>query len=240
VINVRSVFKNFGETRVLKDINLQVKEGEIVALIGPSGSGKSTLLRTLNGLEQPTSGEVSISGLDLSFRKNVLAVRKHVGMVFQHFHLFPHMTVLQNLTYAPTHVKNIDKMTAETNALTLLRKVGLEDKIHFYPNRLSGGQKQRAAIARALGMSPDVMLFDEPTSALDPEMVVEVLEVIRSLAKSQMTILLVTHEMAFAKEIAHRVIFMDQGQIIEDTAANHFFKHPQTERAQDFLKKVLR
>jgi ABC-type polar amino acid transport system ATPase subunit len=240
VIKVEHLFKNFDKLEVLKDINTSIKQGEVVAIIGPSGSGKSTFLRCLNLLETPTSGQVWIGDNEVTDKKtNIMKVRQNVGMVFQHFHLFPHKTVLQNLTYAPMKVKGLSKIEAEKFAYELLEKVGLSEKANEYPKRLSGGQKQRVAIARALAMEPDVMLFDEPTSALDPEMVKEVLEVMKSLAHTGMTMAIVTHEMGFAREVADRVLFLDGGMLIEDAPPQEFFTNPKSKRAQDFLQKML-
>ncbi|MDP4155148.1 MAG: amino acid ABC transporter ATP-binding protein, partial [Bacillota bacterium] len=232
--------KNFGKLEVLKNITTTIKQGEVVAIIGPSGSGKSTFLRCMNLLETPTSGHVWIGGDDITDKKtNIMKVRQNVGMVFQHFHLFPHKTVLQNLTYAPMKVKGISKEEAEKFANELLKKVGLSEKAQEYPKRLSGGQKQRVAIARALAMQPEVMLFDEPTSALDPEMVKEVLEVMKTLAHTGMTMAIVTHEMGFAREVADRVLFLDGGVLVEDAPPQEFFSNPKSKRAQDFLQKML-
>jgi ABC-type polar amino acid transport system ATPase subunit len=240
VIKVENLHKSFGKLEVLKGITTTIKQGEVVAIIGPSGSGKSTFLRCLNLLEEPTSGKVWIGDQEITNPKtNIMKVRQHVGMVFQHFHLFPHMTVLENLTYAPMKVKGMAKAEAEAKAMELLRKVGLAEKANEYPNRLSGGQKQRVAIARALAMSPEVMLFDEPTSALDPEMVKEVLEVMKSLAHTGMTMAIVTHEMGFAREVANRVLFLDGGQLVEDAPPSEFFSAPKSKRAQEFLEKML-
>ncbi|WNS74153.1 amino acid ABC transporter ATP-binding protein [Bacillus sp. DTU_2020_1000418_1_SI_GHA_SEK_038] len=240
MIKIEKLYKQFGKLEVLKGISTTIKEGEVVAIIGPSGSGKSTFLRCINLLESPTAGQIWIGDQDITNKKtNIMKVRQNVGMVFQHFHLFPHKTVLQNLTYAPMTVKGISKQEAEEIGLELLRKVGLSEKATEYPNRLSGGQKQRVAIARALAMKPEVMLFDEPTSALDPEMVKEVLDVMKSLAHTGMTMAIVTHEMGFAKEVADRVLFLDGGVLVEDAPPNEFFASPKSERAQDFLQKVL-
>jgi polar amino acid transport system ATP-binding protein len=240
VIKVEHLVKNFGNLEVLKDITTTIKQGEVVAIIGPSGSGKSTFLRCMNLLETPTSGQVWIGEDEITNKKtNIMKVRENVGMVFQHFHLFPHKTVLQNLTYAPMKVKGISKEEAEKFAYELLEKVGLSEKAQEYPKRLSGGQKQRVAIARALAMKPDVMLFDEPTSALDPEMVKEVLEVMKSLAHTGMTMAIVTHEMGFAREVADRVLFLDGGILLEDAPPQEFFTNPKSKRAQDFLQKML-
>jgi arginine/lysine/histidine transport system ATP-binding protein len=240
VIKVEDLHKSFGKLEVLKGITTTIKQGEVVAVIGPSGSGKSTFLRCLNLLEEPTRGRIWIGDEEITDKKtNIMKVRQHVGMVFQHFHLFPHMTVLENVTYAPIKVKGMTKAEAETKGIELLKKVGLEQKANEYPSRLSGGQKQRVAIARALAMSPDVMLFDEPTSALDPEMVKEVLEVMKSLAHTGMTMAIVTHEMGFAREVADRVLFLDGGQLIEDAPPQEFFTSPKSKRAQEFLEKML-
>nr|WP_239581274.1 amino acid ABC transporter ATP-binding protein [Jeotgalibacillus terrae] len=224
----------------MKDITAEIKEGEVVVVIGPSGSGKSTFLRCLNLLEEPTSGKIVIGQDEVTGKKfNPQKLRSEVGMVFQHFHLFPHMTVLENVTYAPLKVKGVQKQEADQLGRELLAKVGLSEKADEYPNRLSGGQKQRVAIARALAMQPNVMLFDEPTSALDPEMVKEVLDVMKSLAKTGMTMMIVTHEMGFAREVADRVIFMDEGMLVEQADPTSFFSSPSSERAQNFLQKVL-
>ncbi|MFC0473558.1 amino acid ABC transporter ATP-binding protein [Halalkalibacter kiskunsagensis] len=240
MIKVVDLHKSFGKTEVLKGISTEIKKGDVIAIIGPSGSGKSTFLRCLNLLEKPTLGKIYVGGEELTNRKtNVLRVRQQIGMVFQHFHLFPHMTVLGNLTYAPMTVKGISKQEANERAETLLEKVGLLAKRDEYPSRLSGGQKQRVAIARALAMEPEVMLFDEPTSALDPEMVKEVLAVMKDLATSGMTMAIVTHEMGFAREVADRVLFLDQGILMEDTPPSEFFHAPRSERAREFLEKVL-
>jgi arginine/lysine/histidine transport system ATP-binding protein len=240
VIKVVDLHKSFGKLEVLKGITTTINQGEVVAIIGPSGSGKSTFLRCLNLLEVPTKGKIWVGEQEITNRKtDIMKVRQNVGMVFQHFHLFPHMTVLENLTYAPMKVKGIAKAEAEAKAMELLRKVGLAEKTNEYPNRLSGGQKQRVAIARALAMSPEVMLFDEPTSALDPEMVKEVLEVMKSLAHTGMTMAIVTHEMGFAREVADRVMFLDGGLLMEDAPPSEFFAAPKSKRAQEFLEKML-
>lgn len=228
MIHMSQVNKHFGPLQVLKDIHLEVRPGEVVCIIGPSGSGKSTLLRTLNGLESIDSGRIEID-----------SQVAHLGMVFQRFNLFPHLSVLENLTLAPTLSKQLSKKDAEAKALTLLQKVGLSDKAHAYPATLSGGQQQRVAIARALAMDPQVMLFDEPTSALDPELVYEVLEVIRALAQEGMTMLVVTHEMGFAREAASRILFMDQGEILEEGRPETFFESQSHPRAQAFLSRLL-
>ena len=240
MINVQNLYKKFGTNEVLSDISTNVTKGEVVSIIGPSGSGKSTFLRCLNLLEVPTSGSIEINGKNLTAsKKNIHKIRQQIGMVFQHFHLFPHLTVLENLTYAPMKAKGIKKAEAEMKARLLLERVGLSEKEKAYPNSLSGGQKQRVAIARALAMEPELMLFDEPTSALDPEMVKEVLDVMKDLAKSGMTMVVVTHEMGFAREVADRVLFLDHGVLVEEGQPIEFFSHPKTERAKDFLDKVL-
>lgn len=240
MIKVEHLVKNFGNLEVLKDITTTIEQGQVVAIIGPSGSGKSTFLRCLNLLETPTSGRIWIGNDEVTDKKtNIMKVRQHVGMVFQHFNLFPHKTVLQNVTYAPMRVKRLSKDEAEKSAYQLLDSVGLSEKANEYPRRLSGGQKQRVAIARALAMHPEVMLFDEPTSALDPEMVKEVLEVMKSLAHTGMTMAIVTHEMGFAREVADRVLFLDEGILLEDSSPEEFFKKPKSQRAQDFLQKIL-
>lgn len=240
VIQVNNLKKSFGELEVLKDISTEVKEQEVVCVVGPSGSGKSTFLRCLNRLEDITDGHVIVNGHDITDPKiNINKIRQEVGMVFQHFNLFPHKTVLQNITLAPIKAKGIDKDAAKQTALELLRKVGLEEKADSYPGELSGGQKQRVAIARALAMEPKVMLFDEPTSALDPEMIGEVLEVMKDLAREGMTMVVVTHEMGFAREVGDRVIFMDGGYIVEEDVPGELFGNPKHERTKAFLGKVL-
>jgi len=239
VIFVKNLHKYFGKLEVLKGINCHIKEKEVVVVIGPSGSGKSTFLRCLNKLEELTDGEIIIDGIPLNSETNVNAIRREVGMVFQRFNLFPHMTALQNVTLAPQIVRKMSKEEAEQTGLELLRKVGLSDKAHEYPDRLSGGQQQRVAIARALAMKPKVMLFDEPTSALDPEMVGEVLAVMKDLAREGMTMVVVTHEMGFAREVGDRVIFMDEGVIMEEGAPNELFSNPRNPRTQAFLSKIL-
>ncbi|MEK4030457.1 MULTISPECIES: amino acid ABC transporter ATP-binding protein [Bacillaceae] len=240
MISVKSLKKSFGDNEVLKDISLEVKPQEVVVVIGPSGSGKSTFIRCLNLLESVTGGHVYVTGKDLTDKKtNINEIRKDVGMVFQHFNLFPHKTILENITLAPINVRGMKKKEAEEKAIALLKKVGLADKANAYPDSLSGGQKQRVAIARALAMEPKVMLFDEPTSALDPEMVGEVLEVMKQLAKDGMTMIVVTHEMGFAREVGDRVIFMDNGYIIEENEPVELFSNPQHERTKAFLSKVL-
>ncbi|WP_226642437.1 amino acid ABC transporter ATP-binding protein [Mesobacillus subterraneus] len=240
MIRVQNLHKSFGNLEVLKGISTTIENGEVVAIVGPSGSGKSTFLRCLNLLEQPTGGQILIGSEDITDKKtNIMKVRENVGMVFQHFYLFPHMTVLQNITYAPIKVKGAGKAEAGKQGLELLKKVGLSEKANEYPNRLSGGQKQRVAIARALAMNPEVMLFDEPTSALDPEMVKEVLEVMKSLAHTGMTMAIVTHEMGFAREVADRVLFLDGGVLVEDAPPAEFFSNPKSSRAKEFLEKML-
>lgn len=238
-----NLHKSFGGLDVLKGINTEIHAGEVVAIIGPSGSGKSTFIRCLNLLEEPTQGEVYFKDTKLSTKKdknfNIDKVREHIGMVFQHFNLFPHKTVLENITLAPMKVKNLSLDEANQLGIELLQKVGLQDKKDAYPSQLSGGQKQRVAIARALAMKPEVMLFDEPTSALDPEMVKEVLNVIKELAQSGMTIVIVTHEMGFAKEVSTRVMFMDGGGILEEGTPDQVFNHPQNQRTKEFLNKVM-
>ena len=240
MIKVRNLQKSFGDNHVLNGIDVDIRKGECVCVIGPSGSGKSTFLRCLNLLEKPEEGEIFINGQDIMNPKlNVDKYRENLGMVFQHFNLFPNMTVKQNITLAPVRLKKWTKEEADTKAIELLRKVGLERKADTYPNKLSGGQKQRVAIARALAMNPEVMLFDEPTSALDPEMVGEVLDVMKSLVKEGMTMVVVTHEMGFAKNVSDRVMFMDQGVIVEDESPKELFENPQHERTKNFLSKVL-
>ncbi|MFL0504857.1 amino acid ABC transporter ATP-binding protein [Ureibacillus sp. 179-F W5.1 NHS] len=238
MIKIENLKKSFGKNDVLKGISTEIKEKEVIAVIGPSGSGKSTFLRCINRLEEPTSGEITVGGT-LITEKNILKVRENLGMVFQNFNLFPHKTVLENLIYAPMNVKGMSKNKAVETAEDLLRQVGLFEKRNEYPNRLSGGQKQRVAIARALAMNPTVMLFDEPTSALDPEMVKEVLNVMKSLAESGMTMIIVTHEMGFAREVADRVLFLEGGYLVEDAAPEVFFNSPKSNRARAFLDKVL-
>lgn len=239
-IDVQDLHKSYGDNEVLKGITTQFHEGDVVCIIGPSGSGKSTFLRTLNLLETITSGKVIVNGYELSDPKtDVDKVRENIGMVFQHFNLFPHMTVLENITFAPTELGKESKENAEKHAIELLAKVGLADKRDAKPDSLSGGQKQRVAIARSLAMNPDIMLFDEPTSALDPEMVGDVLGVMKDLAEQGMTMLIVTHEMGFARKVANRVIFTDGGQFIEDGTPEQIFDNPQHPRLKDFLNKVL-
>ena len=240
MISVKDLRKSFNGLEVLKGINTEIRKGDVVCVIGPSGSGKSTFLRCLNMLEKPTGGKIIFDGEDLAAPKaNLNLHRQKMGMVFQQFNLFPHMTVLENLTCAPMMLKKVSKEDAEAKAMDLLERVGLADRADTYPNKLSGGQKQRVAIVRALCMDPDVMLFDEPTSALDPEMVGEVLDVMKTLAKKGMTMIVVTHEMGFAKEVSNRVMFMDEGIIMEENSPEELFANPQCERLQSFLAKVL-
>ncbi len=240
MISVKNLSKDFGELQVLKNIDLEIKKGEKVVIIGPSGSGKSTLLRCLNLLETPTEGSIYLDGTEITDKKcNINHIRRKMGMVFQNFNLFPHMTVTENITLAPVVTKKLTKAEAAEKALKLLERVGLSDKANSYPAQLSGGQKQRIAIVRALAMDPEVMLFDEPTSALDPEMVGEVLEVMRELAENNMTMVVVTHEMAFAREAATRVLFMDEGHILEDAPPEEFFENPKNPRVKEFLSKIL-
>ena len=238
MIEIKDLHKSFGSHKVLKGINEIVDESEVLCIIGPSGSGKSTMLRCINHLEEPTSGEIYIDG-ELITDKNINEVRKRMGMVFQSFNLFPHKTVLENITIAPMNVKGVSQEEAEKKAMELLARVGLEDKASEYPKSLSGGQQQRVAIARALAMDPEVMLFDEPTSALDPEMVGEVLSVMKDLAKEGLAMIVVTHEMGFAKEVADKVIFMDDGVIVEEGTPEQVIDDPQQPRTKDFLSKVL-
>ena len=239
-IDVQDLHKSFGKNEVLKGIDVKFNEGDVVCIIGPSGSGKSTFLRTLNLLETVTSGKVIVDGYELSDPStNVDKARENIGMVFQHFNLFPHMTVLDNVTFAPIELGRESKEEAQKHGMELLEKVGLSDKAQAYPNSLSGGQKQRVAIARSLAMNPDIMLFDEPTSALDPEMVGDVLNVMKDLAEQGMTMLIVTHEMGFARKVANRVIFTDGGQFLEDGSPEEIFDNPQHPRLKDFLDKVL-
>ena len=239
MIDIKGLKKSFGEVEVLKGIDLSIDAREVVVIIGPSGSGKSTLLRCMNYLEQPTAGLVTVDGIPLDGEAHINKVREEVGMVFQRFNLFPHMTVLENIMLAPMKVKKVAKAEAEKTAKELLARVGLSEKADSYPPQLSGGQQQRVAIARALAMHPKVMLFDEPTSALDPEMVGEVLDVMRSLAKEGMTMVIVTHEMGFAREVGDRLLFVDEGRIIEQGEPKEVFEHPKEERTRSFLSKVL-
>lgn len=240
LIKVENLHKNFGGLHALNGVSEEIKKGEVVVIVGPSGSGKSTFLRSLNLLEVPSEGKVYFEGVDITSKKvNLEKHRQKMGMVFQHFNLFPHKTILDNITLAPMKLLGKSKEEAEKQAMDLLKLVGLEEKANGYPSKLSGGQKQRIAIVRALAMNPDVMLFDEPTSALDPEMVGEVLELMKKLAEDGMTMVVVTHEMGFAKEVATRVIFMDQGQIKEQGEPKEFFEHPKDPRLQEFLSKIL-
>ena len=239
MIKLENVHKSFGKNEVLKGIDLHIEKGQVVVIIGPSGSGKSTVLRTMNDLEEPTSGKVIVDGMDLSDKSKLNEVRTEVGMVFQNFNLFPHMTVMENLTLAQTKVRKTSSDEAKKIGQILLDRVGLKDKANAYPDSLSGGQKQRVAIARALAMKPKVMLFDEPTSALDPEMVREVLDVMKSLAEEGMTMVIVTHEMGFAKEVADRVLFVDGGLILEDDTPEKVFDAPTNDRTKLFLSKIL-
>ncbi len=240
MIQLQNVHKYFGQLHVLKGVSTEIDAGEVVVIIGPSGSGKSTVLRCMNYLEEPTQGDVIVDGMNLNVKENINNVRAEVGMVFQRFNLFPHMTVLDNITLAPQKIRGLSKSEAESIAHDLLGKVGLSDKAEAYPEQLSGGQQQRVAIARALAMKPKVMLFDEPTSALDPEMVSEVLDVMKDLAKEGMTMVIVTHEMSFAKEVATRVLFVDGGEILEEGTPAEVFDTPKHERTKSFLSKVIR
>ena len=240
MIEISNLYKKFGENVVIDGINLNVQLGEVVCIIGPSGSGKSTVLRCINGLEDFSKGQIIVDGQDIqSAETDINFIRTEVGMVFQQFNLFPHMTVLENITLGPLKVRKMDLLSANELALSLLDKVGLKDRADSYPDNLSGGQKQRVAIARALALQPKVMLFDEPTSALDPELVGEVLEVMKKLVQEGMTMIVVTHEMGFAKEVAHRVLFFDKGKICEENNPKDFFGAPKNERLQDFLSKVF-
>ncbi len=239
-VKVEELHKSFGKLKVLQGISTDIQKGEVVAVIGPSGSGKSTFLRCINLLEVPTAGKIYIDGVDITTRNtDIMKIRQNVGMVFQHFHLFPHMTVLKNVMYAPMKVKHLSQEEAQREGLELLSKVGLAEKADVYPSKLSGGQKQRVAIARSLAMKPEIMLFDEPTSALDPEMVKEVLEVMKDLTKTGITMAIVTHEMGFAREVADRILFLDQGQLAEDAPPQEFFTNPKSDRAKQFLEKML-
>lgn len=240
MITVKNLCKTFGKLEVLRDINENIEQGEKVVIVGPSGSGKSTFLRCLNLLETPTSGEIWFEGKQINAPDcDINLVRRKMGMVFQHFHLFPHLTILENITLAPVKLKIMSKAEAAENARRLLARIGLSDKANSYPAQLSGGQKQRIAIVRSLAMNPDVMLFDEPTSALDPEMVGEVLDVMRELAEDGMTMIVVTHEMGFAREVATRVLFMDEGRIVEQNTPREFFASPKNPRTIEFLSKVI-
>lgn len=240
LITVKDLVKSYGQLHALNGVSTEIKKGEVVVIIGPSGSGKSTFLRSLNLLEVPSSGQIIFEGADITDPKvDINKHRQKMGMVFQQFNLFPHLTILKNMTLAPMKLLKKSKAEAEAKAMELLKRVGLEDRTNAYPSQLSGGQKQRIAIVRALCMEPDVMLFDEPTSALDPEMVGEVLDVMKALAKSGMTMIIVTHEMGFAKEAATRVIFMDQGKMIEENTPQEFFTNPKTDRCKNFLNSIL-
>lgn len=239
-VKIDRLYKSFGDLKVLRGISTEIQKGQVVSIIGPSGCGKSTFLRCLNLLETPTSGHIFIDGIEITDPKaEILKVRQRVGMVFQHFNLFPHLTVLQNVIYAPMKVKKLSEPVAKQLGIELLQKVGLSDKTDIYPSRLSGGQKQRVAIARTMAMEPDILLMDEPTSALDPEMVKEVLDVMKGLAETGITMAIVTHEMAFAKEVSDRVLFLDSGLLAEDAPPEQFFKNPDCERAKQFLEKML-
>ncbi len=240
IIKVENLHKHFPDVKALNGIDQEIKRGEVVVVVGPSGSGKSTFLRSLNLLEVPTEGHIIFDGVDLTDKKvDINLHRQKMGMVFQHFNLFPHKTILENITIAPIKLLKMSKEEADKKAMDLLKRVGLEEKADNYPSQLSGGQKQRIAIVRALAMDPDVMLFDEPTSALDPEMVGEVLEIMQRLAENGMTMVVVTHEMGFAKEVANRVLFVDEGVVKEESTPEEFFNHPKDPRLQDFLSKVL-
>lgn len=239
MIEIKGLKKSFGDLHVLKGIDLHIDEREVVVIIGPSGSGKSTLLRCINFLEEPTDGTITVDGIPMDSDANINKVREEVGMVFQRFNLFPHMTVLDNITLAPMKVRKVERSRAEQTAQDLLDRVGLGDKSDAYPNQLSGGQQQRVAIARALAMQPKVMLFDEPTSALDPEMVGEVLDVMQRLAETGMTMVIVTHEMGFAREVGTRLLFVDGGYIVEQGKPKEVFEHPKEERTKAFLSKIL-
>lgn len=240
MLELKNLKKSYGDLEVIKGIDLEIDKGNILVIVGPSGSGKSTVLRCMNLLEEPSSGEIIFEGENIvENRKNIDKTRERIGMVFQNFNLFPNKTILENITLAPIKVKNKSKEEAESKAIELLERVGLLDKKDSYPSQLSGGQKQRIAIARALAMEPDMMLFDEPTSALDPEMVKEVLDVIKELAREGMTMAIVTHEMGFAKEVADRIIFVDEGRIVEDGCPDEVFNNPKSDRAKDFFEKIL-
>jgi len=241
IIQFSGVNKWYGNFQVLKDINLEISSGEVVVILGPSGSGKSTLLRCINHLEAISDGELTVNGFKVNDKRtNLNKLRQEIGMVFQHFNLYPHKTVLDNITLAPTRVRQLNKSDAEETAMQYLTKVGIPEKAKAYPSQLSGGQQQRVAIARGLAMKPKIMLFDEPTSALDPEMIGEVLDVMRDLAKEGMTMVIVTHEMGFAREAADRIIFMDEGKILEMTKPSEFFENPKNERTKQFLSRILK
>ncbi|MBC2575361.1 amino acid ABC transporter ATP-binding protein [Peptostreptococcus canis] len=240
LLDIKDLHKSFGNLKVINGINIEIEKGEIIVIIGPSGSGKSTILRCMNLLEEPTSGDIIFEGKSIiKNKKNIDKIREKIGMVFQNFNLFPNKTIIENITLAPIKVKGLNKAEAEEKALKLLKRVGLEEKKDAYPSQLSGGQQQRIAIARALAMEPDMMLFDEPTSALDPEMVKEVLDVIKELANEGMTMAIVTHEMGFAKEVADRVLFVDYGSIVEDDSPEEVFNNPKSDRAKEFFDKIL-
>ena len=239
MIEIKNLHKSFGHVEVLKGVDVSIEEKEVVVIIGPSGSGKSTLLRCMNYLEEPTSGDITVDNMKLDKHADINKIRENIGMVFQRFNLFPHMTVLENIVLAPTKVLKISRDEAISTAMDLLQRVGLKEKANSYPSQLSGGQKQRVAIARALAMKPKVMLFDEPTSALDPEMVTEVLDVMKSLANQGMTMVVVTHEMGFAREVGDRVLFVDEGRIIEEGTPKEIFENPKQERTKLFLSKIL-
>ena len=239
MIEIKNLHKSFGHVEVLKGVDVSIEEKEVVVIIGPSGSGKSTLLRCMNYLEEPTSGDITVDNMKLDKHADINKIRENIGMVFQRFNLFPHMTVLENIVLAPTKVLKISRDEAISTAMDLLQRVGLKEKANSYPSQLSGGQQQRVAIARALAMKPKVMLFDEPTSALDPEMVTEVLDVMKSLANQVMTMVVVTHEMGFAREVGDRVLFVDEGRIIEEGTPKEIFENPKQERTKLFLSKIL-
>lgn len=239
MIEIKNLHKSFGHVEVLKGVDVSIEEKEVVVIIGPSGSGKSTLLRCMNYLEEPTSGDITVDNMKLDKYADINKIRENIGMVFQRFNLFPHMTVLENIVLAPTKVLKISRDEAISTAMDLLQRVGLKEKANSYPSQLSGGQQQRVAIARALAMKPKVMLFDEPTSALDPEMVTEVLDVMKSLANQGMTMVVVTHEMGFAREVGDRVLFVDEGRIIEEGTPKEIFENPKQERTKLFLSKIL-
>lgn len=239
MIEIKNLHKSFGHVEVLKGVDVSIEEKEVVVIIGPSGSGKSTLLRCMNYLEEPTSGDITVDNMKLDKHAEINKIRENIGMVFQRFNLFPHMTVLENIVLAPTKVLKISRDEAISTAMDLLQRVGLKEKANSYPSQLSGGQQQRVAIARALAMKPKVMLFDEPTSALDPEMVTEVLDVMKSLANQGMTMVVVTHEMGFAREVGDRVLFVDEGRIIEEGTPKEIFENPKQERTKLFLSKIL-
>lgn len=239
MIEIKNLHKSYGHVEVLKGVDVSIEEKEVVVIIGPSGSGKSTLLRCMNYLEEPTSGDITVDNMKIDKHADINKIRENIGMVFQRFNLFPHMTVLENIVLAPTKVLGISRDEAVTTAMDLLQRVGLKEKANSYPSQLSGGQQQRVAIARALAMKPKVMLFDEPTSALDPEMVTEVLDVMKNLANQGMTMVVVTHEMGFAREVGDRVLFVDEGRIIEEGTPKEIFENPKQERTKLFLSKIL-